>query len=84
MVKQTRASPRSSRSKCPAKTEPGSKASLDGFRMRRDEEIPDKRYLEVVEEMLRRRENNGRDRDELLRWDDDGGSNAAVLLPADT
>lgn len=29
-----------------------------------DDAAPDGRYLEVVEEMLRQRENNGRDRDE--------------------
>jgi hypothetical protein len=66
MAKQPRASPRSGRSKCHAKTEAGSKASLDGFRKRRDDEAPDRRYLEVVEEMLRQRENNGRDRDESV------------------
>lgn len=63
MVKQPKASPRS---KCPTKTETGSKASLDGFQTLRDDETPDTRYLEVVEEMLRRRENNGRDRDESV------------------
>ena len=66
MAKQPRASPRISQSKCHAKTEAGSKASLDGFRKRREAETPDTRYLEVIEEMLRRRENNGRDRDESV------------------
>jgi hypothetical protein len=49
-----------------AKTDAGTKASLDGFRNRRDGGTPDTRYLEVVEEMLRQRENNGRDRDESV------------------
>jgi hypothetical protein len=48
-----------------AKTE-ASKASLAALRKRRDNEAPDKRYLEVVEEMLTRRENNGRDREESV------------------
>jgi len=37
-----------------------------GFRERRADGTADRRYLEVVEEMLRQRENNGRDRDELM------------------
>ena len=44
--------------------ERGKKANHGGFRERRADETPDGNYLEVVEEMLRRRENNGRDRDE--------------------
>ena len=42
------------------------KATPNGFRKRREAETPDTRYLEVIEEMLRRRENNGRDRDESV------------------
>jgi len=83
MFKQTRSSPRKPRRKCAAKTEARNKESVDDFRVRRDEEIPDERYLEVVEEMLKRRENNGRDRDELSRWNDDGGLNPAVVPPTD-
>ena len=66
MAKQPRASPRISRSKCHAKAEAGGKTSLDSFRKCREDDTPDKHYLEVVEEMLRRRENNGRDRDESV------------------
>jgi len=63
MAKQPTANPRS-RSRCQAKTEAGSKASLGGLRKRHHDDTPDKHYLEVVEEMLRQRENNGRDREE--------------------
>ena len=83
MIKQTRSSPQSPRSKCAAKTKAGNKKSVDDFRVRRDEEIPDEGYLQVVEEMLKRRENNGRDRDELLRWNDDGWLNPAVVPHTD-
>jgi len=63
MAKQPRDGPRSSPSKCRARTEDGSKA-IDAFRKVRDDHTSHNRYLEVVEEMLRQRENNGRDRDE--------------------
>src|SRR5579885_2197280 len=45
MFKQTRSSPRKPRRKCAAKTEARHKESVDDFRVRRDEEIPDERYL---------------------------------------
>ena len=63
MAKQPRANP-SSWSRCQAKTEAGNKGSLGGLRKRHRDDTPDKGYLEVVEEMLRQRENNGRDREE--------------------
>ena len=47
-----------------AKTEAGSKACFDGLRKRHHDDTPDEGYLEVVEEILRQRENNGRDREE--------------------
>lgn len=68
MVKQLKARAKSSRSKDPTKTESGSKANVDrGLGSRGDDESPDRRYLEVIEEMLSRRQNNGRDQDESVR-----------------
>lgn len=64
MAKQPKANPRSLQSKSHSKVEAGKKASHSGFPERSADETPDGRYLEVVEEMLRQRENNGRDRDE--------------------
>ena len=52
------------RSKSQPKVKARKKASHSGFRERLTDETRDGRYLEVIEEMLRRRENNGRDRDE--------------------
>lgn len=50
---------------------PHSKQRLKGIGLagglmddREHDAVPDGRYLEVVEEMLRQRENNGRDRDD--------------------
>lgn len=64
MAKQPKANPGRFRSKSQSKVEAGKKASHAGFREHRADETGDWRYFEVVEEMLRRRENNGRDRDE--------------------
>ena len=64
MAKQSKVNPRSFQKKSRSKIERGKKANHGGFRERCADETPDGNYLEVVEEMLRRRENNGRDRDE--------------------
>ena len=56
--------PKSFQSKSHSKIQSERKLILDDSRERRTTEAPDSRYLEVVEEMLTERENNGRDRDE--------------------
>ena len=47
------------------RTRPGSASSAD------DTRAPDPRYLEVAEEMLKQRQNNGRDREEAMAGNED-------------
>ena len=64
MARMRKPKPRSFQSRCDSKVQSERKLILDDFRGRRAKDALDSRYLEVVEEMLTERENNGRDRDE--------------------
>ena len=64
MAGMDKTKPKRFQSKSHSKVQSERKLILDDFRERRATEAPDSCYLEVVEEMLTERENNGRDRDE--------------------
>lgn len=64
MAKRRKVNPERLRNKSQSKVEGAKTTSHGGLQERRADETSDWRYLEVVEEMLRQRENNGRDRDE--------------------
>lgn len=64
MAKQPKVILQNDRRRPHSRTEGERRRVRGGFLNRSDDAAPDGRYLEVVEEMLRQRENNGRDRDE--------------------
>lgn len=65
MAKEPKATPQNGRRILHSKTKIERNGRYAGLVNPRDNDsAPDVRYLEVIEEMLRERENNGRDRDE--------------------